>query len=524
MRLRISDLISSGGDPITIPASGVTCIVGGNNAGKSQLLRDLYLSISSFDTAPVTLSSITGERPVATVEETEDWLESHAVRLPARPGQSQLWTTSQGESRMSVTEIQRWFADGSVQGPLYLGNAAPFFVQHSTAGSLSEYATGIIEPRGGSNAPLSLLFRDGELEEALSTLIDRTFGIGLVLDRINAEIRLRVGSVTVPVPPVNRPTAEYAEAVAALPTLDVQGDGMRSFVGVALHVLTAASNVFLVDEPEAFLHPGQARALGRWLAAEAIRKDVQIILATHDRDIVLGLLEAGVTAPVNVVRIARQGNVSHLSQLAPDEVRAVWDDPVLRYSNVLQGLFHRKVVICESDADCRFFGAALNELAIKSARTAHGDDVLFVPSGSKNRVAALAIALTKLGVEAAAIVDFDVLRVSADIRGIVQAVGGVWDAQIEGLYKRTIKSDNQLELWARIKNLGLAGLAPGDPSAAGPMLLELLAAMGIFVVPLGEMEDYDRTIALHGAAWVSSALERGVHQSAPVTALVEAIF
>ena len=44
--------------------------------------------------------------------------------------------------------------------------------------------------------------------------------------------------------------------------LDIQGDGFRSFVGVTLSILLCKDRIILLDEPEAFLHPAQARTLG----------------------------------------------------------------------------------------------------------------------------------------------------------------------------------------------------------------------------------------------------------------------
>ncbi len=45
--------------------------------------------------------------------------------------------------------------------------------------------------------------------------------------------------------------------------LESQGDGMRSFATVLLYVLVADTHsIQFLDEPEAFLHPPQARLLG----------------------------------------------------------------------------------------------------------------------------------------------------------------------------------------------------------------------------------------------------------------------
>jgi predicted ATP-dependent endonuclease of OLD family len=104
-----------------------------------------------------------------------------------------------------------------------------------------------------------------------------------------------------------------------------------------LAVRTAQYPIVLVDEPEAFLHPPQARLLGRKLATEGAT-GTQIVGATHDSDVLQGILDAQ-DVPVGVVRLVRDGNVNRASVLAPDDLRQIWRDPLLRYSNVLEGLF-----------------------------------------------------------------------------------------------------------------------------------------------------------------------------------------
>lgn len=41
VEVRLTGFRVSGGDEVALPRSGVTCIVGGNNVGKSQLLREI---------------------------------------------------------------------------------------------------------------------------------------------------------------------------------------------------------------------------------------------------------------------------------------------------------------------------------------------------------------------------------------------------------------------------------------------------------------------------------------------------
>ena len=114
---------------------------------------------------------------------------------------------------------------------------------------------------------------------------------------------------------------------------------MRSLLGLLLPLISATHQVVLVDEPEAFLHPPQARALGSALARLAKQRQLQVIVATHDRNIVSGLLKAE-NVDVSVARLSRSENTTQSHQLDANNLRAIWGDPVLRYSNALDGLFH----------------------------------------------------------------------------------------------------------------------------------------------------------------------------------------
>lgn len=139
-------------------------------------------------------------------------------------------------------------------------------------------------------------------------------------------------------------TREYRDALSKVPALHDQGDGMRSMMGLLLAVASSKYPVVLIDEPEAFLHPPQARILGVELARLAERNGIQIIVATHDRNLVTGILDANEgpsssQVDVSVVRLARKGKVATVFQVPADDLRTIWADPVLKHSNLLDGLF-----------------------------------------------------------------------------------------------------------------------------------------------------------------------------------------
>jgi len=520
---RLSQIVTPDEECLDFPHAGITCIVGANNVGKSRFLRDITSTLLNSDAQTVTFSELKTIKPI--VDEAIAWRFMEEVGTKSTDPQGHVaprFTPLNGGQGLTVHEFLRHYR---VAGPA-VGPAISFFTWYASAGSLVAAASGGAGnfAMEGMSHPLARVFRDGSLEQELSDLAQESFNLPLTLDRINGDVRLRVGSVDIPVPPLNRPSLEYANAVRNLPTLDEQGDGIKSFFGLALNVIAGSAQILLIDEPEAFLHPAQARTLGRWLRREAARRNLQVVLATHDKDLLLGLIDSDGDSVVNIVRITREKGLNRFRQLSHDEISAVWKDPVLRYSNVLQGLFHGKVVICESDADCRFYRAVLDQLAGETSRRSIADDILFVPSGGKRRVASMATALTRLGVKTYAIVDFDILRSRSDVIEVVQGIGRQWTDEMGFEYKSMAREVNQSQRWNELKHQGLAGLPAGSAFVAGDHLVKMLRECSILVVPVGEMEDFDKSSNLHGAAWVSQMLESRKHESCrDARDLVEAI-
>ena len=83
----------------------------------------------------------------------------------------------------------------------------------------------------------------------------------------------------------DRVSMSYLKRLEELPTLHEQGDGMKSFVGVMLNTMIKKKSITLIDEPEAFLHPPQARLLGQMLAKRD-ENSGQLIISTHSGDFI----------------------------------------------------------------------------------------------------------------------------------------------------------------------------------------------------------------------------------------------
>jgi len=398
------------------------------------------------------------------------------------------------------------------------------------------------------SAPLQELYVDEALENQLSDAVKRAFGMTVTVNRVaGGQIHLHMGSpeeAGLPVP-TNK---AYRDALQVLPLVQHEGDGVRSYIGLLLAITAAQFPAVLIDEPEAFLHPPQARQLGRELA-RLRDSETQLVVATHSADFLQGVLD-DTAADVSVVRLVRDGDVNRASLLATEQLRTLWSDPILRYSSLLDGLFHRGVVLCESDSDCRFYQATLDALLGRENRPAH--DLLFTHTGGKDRLPTAIAALRAINVDVQVVADFDVLTREALLERIVEDLGGDWNAvdrdwkvvhsaveqlgstpsmvavkdemtaALAGVADATLTRNVAERLrrivkledgWTRAKRGGLAVLPQGDAAEAGTRLLAALRAMGLHVVSVGELERWAPAVGGHGPAWVAAALEAQEHEA-----------
>ncbi|MCG5436209.1 ATP-dependent nuclease [Micromonospora foliorum] len=402
---------------------------------------------------------------------------------------------------------------------------------------------------------------DVELLRKLNRLCERIFQKTLTLDEFSSTIKLRVGKVGIPAPARDQSQRSYREALAKLPLLEAQGDGMKSLLGLIIPIIAASHPTVIVDEPEAFLHPPQAFALGMALGEIARDSKTQIILSTHDRNLLGGLVASD--APLAVIRLNRVDDTGSASQLSHEQLRELWSDPVLHYSNVLDGLFHRLVVLAEGERDCRFYQAALDTHAELSAGSNDypippPSDVLFVPSYGKDGMPRLAEVLRAAAVPVVATPDLDILNDRGKIQRLLSSLGADWspldkDYGIatqpfrqpsesvplvhirEGLLLLINKkleedpnllhdSDIKKELsliiraresrWSELKEYGVQAFNKGQSGPASQRLLTALSAVGVVPVSVGELERFagnDFDVA-KGKEWLPAALKAGIHR------------
>ena len=535
--ITFESLTFSDGTTIALDPRDVVVFVGPNNAGKSAALREVEEHIGRPG-APQVITSASLRR-VGTVEHLRSFIEDRSRRVPQGP--SHFLYKGFGFS-IWAHELERlWAADLSQLRGLFCRRMA---TEKRIIDSNPVNAIPILEEP--PTRPVHLLFVDDRIEQRLSEYFRRAFNQDLVLFRMGgSQWPLVVGDRPSPELGENRVSTTYNDRLRSTTTpLQTQGDGMRSFASVILDMLAPDTpSVLILDEPEAFLHPPQARLLGEFIAKER-PPTAQLFVATHSPDVLDGLLGAA-AEHVRVVRIQRDGLRNRVKELDKEHARKIGNDPVMKFSGVMSGVFHERVIVCESDADCMFYSSILD---LPTVRGEHQPDVLFVHAGGKHRMATLAEALRALGVRVDVIADMDVLSEKLTMKRLVIALGGDWSAAavdarplkmaIEqhkpsmnaqevangvrgvlntapatGEFPRNLRSEieaifRKASPWDAVKEAGQAAIPAGQPTQHYKNLLATCNAIGFWIVPVGEIEGFCKTDGGHGSQWVQKVLAR----------------
>jgi len=532
----VSALTFSDGASLQLAKNDIVVFIGPNNAGKSAVLRNIKDKGVRLQTKTEVISNLCLQFE-GSVEQLEQWLEN---RFRSKMlGDNRLHYYPIGGRAIDV-DIARADWANNKRG---LERLVPFFIYLLTTEDrlkASDPAESIALTTEPPTHPIHFLQVDDTIEDNMGGYFRKAFGWDLMVHR-NAGKNVPLYCGNRPTVSDNRTSIPFYRALESLPRLESQGDGMRSFVGVLLYSLVGEHSILLIDEPEAFLHPPQARLIGRMLASE-IRSDRQVFVGTHSGDLLRGILDVN-SSRVRVVRLQREGNINRASVLNSVDIVTLWSDPLLRHSNILDGLFHRKVVVCEADSDCRFY-AAINGAFDEPTTFSQRQDVMFTHCGGKDRMPTVVKALRGVGIPVSVVADFDVLQTDQTLRSIYEGLGGKWSdierpwktvkraldgckseisteearREISAVLDKAGRSLNKADItairdtlrrsspWSIAKGAGVAFVPNGEPSVACEELLRACRTEGLFVVPVGELESFVKTVPSHGPEWVNAVL------------------
>lgn len=539
----ISKITFNNGKDVDINKNDIIIFVGPNNAGKSQSLKDIY-ALSAETAQTTVISNIKIEKYKSNLVSFLETLDTPKIGSDYK------------EYNVLGKNIRvRSYTEADFHKDAPYGNLREIFVANlDTAARLSICTPADnIARNAAKRHPIHYAAFIEKYGKWLSDNYKKAFDEHIIVNTLfGGKIPLCIGN-TIKLDGIDDlQTAIYkgAETLDAYKQVQDQGDGIKSFTGILLYLMLDYYCTFLIDEPESFLHPPQANIMGR-IIGETLSDDQQAFISTHSEDIIKGLLSVCPNR-IKIIRITRENDVNNFSVLGNENFDDVWNDPLLKHSNIMSSLFHQHVVLCESDSDCKLYSIIESHIKQKSDKYS---ETLYIHCGGKHRMAKIAKALKMLNIDTKLIPDIDVLNDENVYRSIVEAFGIEW-ASIEGHYKTIVGnlhsvkenikrseatavieqvlsssknatlSKKEIETikealktvskWATLKEFGTNAIPRGDATVAFDSMNTILKEHGIYIVPVGELECFIKEVGGHGPDWVNTVLEKYPNLDDPV--------
>lgn len=531
----ISKITFNNKQVININKNDIVIFVGPNNVGKSQSLKDIYTLLEK-NVSTTVIKEI--EIVKTCIDEFEDFVKN--ISCSKDYGNHKVYS-GYGYSINSYNILD-------YKNYNFFGDARGIFVSFLNTENRLEICNPpeVIDVGKEKKHPIHYLIENDLYGKIVSNNFKKAFGKELIPNRLFGKtIPLCIGN-KVNLDNINhndfeQNLQEYGKILNTYEQVQNQGDGIRSFVGILLNLIIKTYCTYLIDEPESFLHPPQAKIMGH-IIGELLDEKQQAFISTHSQEIIKGLLEV-CPERIKIIRITRDQNINNFSILDNTQFNEIWKDPLLKYSEIMSSLFHKSVVLCESDSDCRLYSIILSHI---KENLGHFSETLFIHCGGKQRMPKVIKALKALNINLIVIPDIDVLNDKNIIKRIVESCGDSWE-KYESSYNKlqnnlktqknsiirdevkmkideVLNSSQDKELskeeigqiisnlkietkWSVVKKGGKDIIPRGDGFSAFEQLDKLLKKVGIFLVPVGELENFVREVGGHGPEWVNKVLE-----------------
>lgn len=251
----------------TIEFGAMTVLVGPNNSGKSQTLRDLRdFALGGPEEALTLFRTIAVTMPPA-----EDFSSYFKVMpVPDSPSSESVIGIDETLVKTHSLNSHTGWWNQLVQGAnenQQRQSLGRFLISHLHAGTRFELTAPQEaydrETETPNHALQEFFHQRLKVQPLLRKAFDEAFGRDIALDwtamkRWYFKVGEEFGDLSESMDVLNQQLRDGQ-------LLKDQGDGYQSFTGILMAAIIFPDRTLLLDEPEAFLHPKQARVLGRLL-------------------------------------------------------------------------------------------------------------------------------------------------------------------------------------------------------------------------------------------------------------------
>lgn len=520
-------LLKSGLDVVLEPNS-VLMVVGPNNGGKSTFLTDLTNHLHSK-------SELKWVRDLEWERGSTDEFDNFVAGYFSRRSDRNVFVTILG-SEVHESYVQAFRSNDRIPARI-----AHFLIRTLNAHervTSADAVPSIDLTVGNSTHPYHLFLLDRDAELSFSAKIEEAFGLGFCINRMGAKVGGHLGET----PELGSDVVAYEKQVfERLLPLEAAGDGIRCYTGILLNLSAKVYPAIAIDEPEAFLHPPQARRLGRELAASD-EHSKQVFVATHSAEILQGALTRKKSS-LQILYVDKDNPERPALLVSDKDLRKFGSNPFLSTTNALNALFYKETIICEGEPDILFYRWALAQTDLAEPV----ENWFWVSSYGKSYMPYIVESLIAVGVNPKCVFDIDVLLTPEILVRICKAKGvdfsphlktlkslqesirvppaqevldeiteqivgiGASSAEAEiGEKVRAVRRAAEAlgKSWA-LKKAGLALVPSGNLHTKAQEALASLRDAGILVLPNGEMENFDKDTSSHGQRWVQATIDKG---------------
>jgi len=518
-RLNFKDTNYLQGSHLEITLSNVTILVGPNNSGKSQVLKDIENFCFNDKSEMQLLSEVQFTVPSEDLE-IEELFNRFKIEPPKNSNLQgyQIYLTSpnlreEGRELTFVIDTQEHMARIRQRKT---SGVRPELTSLFTARLDGRTRFNLVNSReiGSLNRPrnfLSALYLKDKERERLREITHTEFGLYCYLDASEGTLQIKMSPDKISSEEERSLVEKTFKFFSNAIPIDRLGDGIQAFVGLLLAVSSLEHRILLVDEPEAFLHPPQANHLGGYLTEFSKERGGSLVVATHSVDFLIGCLEK--SSDVTILRLTYDGKIGTLRQLTSDDVMKFMRDSLLRSTDTLNALFHKSAIITESDGDRVFYSEINRKLQAKKLGI---DDTIFLNSHGKTDIHRIAGALRKIGIPAVCIYDLDIVKVQKNQWEEMLGTMNVPEAEILQFEEgrkfvldeiQKLKKDGEPDPFTR---QGLPALN-GVSKTRSYDFINGLTKYGIFVIDIGELEQWLKSFGVgagNKADWLTGMLDK----------------
>ncbi|MDQ8759322.1 ATP-dependent nuclease [Streptococcus ruminantium] len=540
----IKEITFNNDNKIKFNKDDIILLVGANNVGKSRTLKDLREDLNNTSKSKVIIENVAYEAAGFSGDKLREYFERNIEK--SSYGGYNVWI----DDNDSHTFDEHSFTNISDEKNYFKA----LFSFLSTENRL-----GITKPINFNykvdNQSLNIiqkLEKDSDSITNLNQALDLGFqkSVEVFEDYVDGHLikQYKIGESQTIADAINSNSREKVNKLKPLEDLHNQGDGIRTAVAILSSIIVSEHSLFLIDEPETFLHPPQAKILGKNMVKLSFGK--QLFISTHNIDFIRGVLEED-SARVKIIKIDRHDNNNAFNLVDNDSITKISNDKNLKYTNILNGLFYKQVVLCENESDCKFYSAILEHEDLTIYQ-----NTLFCAVGGKEQFKKIVPLLKELNIEYQIIADIDLINNIDSLKQLLNSaipnsyneIAGqhkkflenfqketnsqvktqeVIRAEINSLFnedkyissktaeqmKSLLRDVNSLKL---LKTGGKAVIPQGDCVRLFKQIVDFLKENNIYVLECGEIERFVPDVSGHGNNWVEKTFTKYEDISADV--------